>query len=78
MSTTETDGDGAGEREGRLRRLAAGCPRCGSRPALRVTALLVAAVGGQPPTARVATYQCQRRGCGTVYDLTALACQRSE
>lgn len=68
---------GAPSPGGRLLRPAATCPRCGARPALRITPLLVAAVAGQPAGARVATYQCQRRGCGAVYDLTAQACQRS-
>lgn len=63
---------------GRLLRLAASCPRCGSRPAMRVTETLVRCLRTEPAAARVGTYQCQRRGCGTIYDLTASAYQRGE
>ena len=56
-----------------LLRPAAACPRCGARPAMRVTAAMVQALRGRPASERVATYQCQRRGCGAVYDLTAHA-----
>jgi hypothetical protein len=56
-----------------LLRPAATCPRCGSRPALRLTGSLVAALQAQPAERRMATYQCQRRGCGAVYDLPAAA-----
>jgi hypothetical protein len=31
----------------------------------------VHALSGHPHEERVGTYQCQRRGCGAVYDLTA-------
>ncbi|HET6765359.1 MAG TPA: hypothetical protein VFH27_16850 [Longimicrobiaceae bacterium] len=58
---------------GVLLRPAATCPRCGSRPALRLTGTLVAALQEQPAGRRMATYQCQRRGCGAVYDLAAEA-----
>ncbi|HEX2188980.1 MAG TPA: hypothetical protein VHG51_08795 [Longimicrobiaceae bacterium] len=57
-------------RGGRLVRLTTSCPRCGSRPALRVTEELL--LGLEPPAAgdtRIGTYQCHRRGCGTIYDL---------
>lgn len=60
-----------------LLRPAAACPRCGARPAMRVTATLVQALRGRPAEERVATYQCQRRGCGAVYDLTADAYLRA-
>jgi hypothetical protein len=56
---------------GPLLRPSASCPRCGSRPALRATAALRDAVGGRPMAERLATYQCQRRGCGAVYPLNA-------
>jgi hypothetical protein len=56
-----------------LLRPAVACPRCGSRPALRITVPLAEAVAGQPGARRVGTYQCQRRGCGAVYDLPAEA-----
>ncbi len=60
---------------GRLLRLAASCPRCGSRPALRVTEQMVQAIRGESPDAQIGTYQCQRRGCGEIYTLTARAYQ---
>ena len=60
-----------------LLRPAAACPRCGARPAMRVTAAMVQALRGRPAGERVATYQCQRRGCGAVYDLTAGAYLRA-
>ena len=60
-----------------LLRPAASCPRCGARPAMRVTAAMVQALCGRPASERVATYQCQRRGCGAVYDLTADAYHRA-
>lgn len=65
------------EEDGRLLRPAASCPRCGARPAMRVTPALVRALGGQPATLRVGTYQCQRRGCGAIYDLSAGAYLRA-
>jgi hypothetical protein len=60
-----------------LLRPAAACPRCGARPAMRVTGALVTALSGHAPDERVGTYQCQRRGCGAVYDLTASAYLRA-
>ncbi len=71
---TETPADDARP----LLRLAAVCPRCGSRPALRVTEELVRALKEAPGETRLGTYQCQRRGCGTIYDLVAEAYHRSE
>ena len=62
---------------GRLLRLAASCPRCGSRPAVRVAAEVVQAVAAHDPQARLATYQCQRRRCGAIFDLTARAFQQA-
>jgi len=61
----------------RLLRLGVSCPRCGSRPALRVTEDAVRAVAHHPPGERLGTYQCQRRQCGTVYELTAAAYQNA-
>lgn len=58
---------------GRLLRLAVSCPRCGSRPAVRVTGAAVAAMAAAPADARLGTYQCQRRRCGAIFDLTARA-----
>ena len=63
------------QRGGRLLRLAASCPRCGSRPALRVTEQMVQAMLGEAPDDQVSTYQCQRRGCGEIYPLAAKAYQ---
>jgi hypothetical protein len=60
-------------REPRLLKPAAACPRCGARPAMRVTDAMVGALAGHPANERVGTYQCQRRGCGAIYDLTANA-----
>jgi hypothetical protein len=60
-----------------LLRPAAACPRCGARPAMRITAALVHALRDRPADERVATYQCQRRGCGAVYALTAGAYLRA-
>jgi hypothetical protein len=62
---------------GALLRLAASCPRCGARPAMRVTEPLVRALGGEPGARRLATYQCQRRGCGAVYDLAGEAFRKA-
>lgn len=61
----------------RLLRVAASCPRCSSRPALRVTPAVVRALDSTPAATRVATYQCQRRGCGAVYDVVAEAFQKA-
>ncbi len=57
------------QRGGRLVRLATSCPRCGSRPALRVTEDLVRGIHAPGEPTRIGTYQCHRRGCGTIYDL---------
>lgn len=57
----------------RLLRLAASCPRCGSRPAVRVTQAVVQAMARQQPDTRMATYQCHRRRCGAIFDIPARA-----
>ncbi len=62
---------------GRLLRLAASCPRCGSRPAVRVSPEVVQGVAAHPPDTRLATYQCQRRRCGAIFDLVARAFQQA-
>lgn len=62
---------------GRLLRLAASCPRCGSRPAVRVAEEVVQALASHAPDARLATYQCQRRRCGAIFDLPARAFQQA-
>ncbi len=61
--------------QGRLLRLAVWCPRCGTRPALRITEAAAQAVENEPPEKRLGTYQCHRRRCGMIYDLTAEAYQ---
>jgi hypothetical protein len=60
-----------------LLRVAASCPRCGTRPALRVTQAMVRALSGSEAAVRLGTYQCQRRGCGAIYDLEAGAYLRA-
>lgn len=60
---------------GRLLRVSASCPRCGSRPALRITPEAAEAARGKPPDTRLGTFQCQRKKCGEIYDLTARAYQ---
>ena len=67
-----------GRESDRLLRLAARCPDCGSRPALRISATAAADAGRHAPGERLGTYQCHRRRCGTVYDLRAAAYQRAE
>lgn len=54
-----------------LLRLASNCPRCGSRPALRITGEMAKLLTDEAQGARLGTYQCQRRGCGAIYDLVA-------
>ncbi len=60
-----------------LLRVATSCPRCGTRPALRVTQAMVSALAGSDARIRLGTYQCQRRGCGAIYDLEAGAYLRA-
>lgn len=60
-----------------LLRLNVRCPGCGSPPAIRVTAAAVADCAHLAPESRVATYQCHRRRCGRIYDLTARAYQEA-
>ena len=66
-----------GHEERLLLRVSAMCPHCTTRPALRVTPMLVKALSSMRVDARVGTYQCQRRGCGAQYDLTAEAFQNA-
>lgn len=68
----ESAAAGDGEQSGaQLLRLASNCPRCGSRPALRITAGVARLLADEAQGARLGTYQCQRRGCGAIYDLVA-------
>jgi rubredoxin len=60
-----------------LLRLAVSCPRCGARPAVRVTPALVEVLSGEPAELRLGSYQCHRQKCGHVYDITAGAYQRA-
>lgn len=72
IGTNSTEGEVPRQREprgGRLVRLNTSCPRCGSRPALRVTEDLVRGMNAPGELTRIGTYQCHRRGCGTIYDL---------
>ena len=71
------DGEAEEADGGRLLRPAASCPRCGARPAMRVTAAMVRALAGEDAGTRAATYQCQRRGCGAIYDLSVGAYLRA-
>ena len=57
--------------EAQLLRLASNCPRCGSRPALRITGEVAKLLADEAQGSRLGTYQCQRRGCGAIYDLVA-------
>ena len=54
-----------------LLRIAVECPGCKGRPALRVTPDALLAMAHVAPDTRIATYKCQRRRCGRVYDITA-------
>lgn len=56
-----------------LLQLAAACPRCGWKPAKRVTPAHVAAVREVDPAAELDSVKCQHRGCGAVYTITAAA-----
>ncbi|HEV2734501.1 MAG TPA: hypothetical protein VGV85_06660 [Longimicrobiaceae bacterium] len=62
------DGEPSGAQ---LLRLASNCPRCGSRPALRITGEVARLLADEAQGTRLGTYQCQRRGCGAIYDLAA-------
>ena len=48
-----------------------GCPGCGTRPALRVSAWVVERMAGEDGSRRVVSYKCHRRGCGMIYDIPA-------
>jgi len=66
---------GTSSRSRRLLRLMTRCPACGTPPALRIVARYVSDAARHDPGEPLATYQCQRRRCGTVYVLTARAFQ---
>lgn len=65
------DPESAAQEGEQLLRLASNCPRCGSRPALRITGGVARLLTDEAQGARLGTYQCQRRGCGAIYDLVA-------
>lgn len=54
-----------------LLRLASNCPRCGCRPALRISGEVARILTDEAQGTLLGTYQCQRRGCGAIYDLVA-------
>jgi hypothetical protein len=56
----------------------ASCPECGARPALRLSGWVVERVAVEEPGRRVATYKCQRRSCGAIYDILAGAARSVE
>lgn len=62
---------------GRLLHPAVSCPRCGARPALRISEEAAKRVADLDPGERVGTYQCRRRGCGAIYDIPAAAYQNA-
>ena len=64
---------GQGMENGELVRLSVTCPKCGTRPALRLERHVLGVLAAHPDGQRLATYQCQRRGCGTVYDVPSEA-----
>jgi hypothetical protein len=53
--------------------LAAVCPRCGWRPAIRTFAAMVEAALDLDPETPCMSMKCQRRGCETTYIITARA-----
>jgi hypothetical protein len=59
--------------QGRMRAPAVTCPRCGSRPALRLSEALVEAFPDESGSREIGSYKCQRRGCGYIYRITAAA-----
>lgn len=60
--------------KGRLLRPGISCPRCGSRPALRLSEEVAHVLRYLAQGTRLGTYQCQRRGCGAIYDLMTADC----
>lgn len=59
---------------GRLLKPETSCPRCGSRPALRLSEDVAHVLRYLARGTRLGTYQCQRRGCGAIYDLMTSDC----
>jgi hypothetical protein len=62
----------------RLYGVLASCPRCGARPALRLSGWLLERVRHEDPHRRAASYKCQRRSCGAIYDILAGAVRSEE
>lgn len=77
MGSVEPTNGSQAQQRGRLLHPAVSCPRCGSRPALRVSEEAVQRVSGLDPGERVGTYKCSRRNCGTIYDIPAAAYQNA-
>lgn len=61
----------------RLRELSVACPKCGRRPAHRITEVVRKVFLGLPEDMLVGTIQCQARECRCIFDLTARAYQRA-
>jgi hypothetical protein len=55
--------------------LEAKCPRCGTRPSIRVYLEQAARFRTEPPTELVLEVVCQRRLCREIYDIPAKAFQ---
>jgi rubredoxin len=70
--------EGRAARRSQLFRVSISCPKCGSRPAMRITETMKRALKHEEPSDRLVTYQCQRRTCGYVYDIPAAAYQDPE
>ena len=62
----------------RLYGVLASCPSCGARPALRLSGWLLEQVAREDPHRRAASYKCQRRSCGAIYDILAGAVRSGE
>lgn len=59
---------------GALLRVQANCPRCGTRPALRLTKTASTVLNACEANTLVATVQCQRRGCSAIYEIRSQDC----
>ena len=59
----------------RLLRLAVSCPRCGSRPSVRITEQMRDMMMRAERDELMESVQCQRRQCACIYEVTARAFQ---
>jgi hypothetical protein len=66
---------GAVKREPEFLELAVTCPACRSRPAMRITGEAAEYALRLAPEVTICTYKCRRKGCGTIYPITAAAYQ---